>query len=184
MKKTSLIILIAIIFASCANNKDEKIKLSAKIAKMEKNLTQSINLQKIDPLLVRDLAVEYTTFSNLYPADSSAPRMIYKSAIINLKYIGDQNKAVDLFLRLKEKYPKFSETPMALYTAAYIYNDLIKNREKAKECYELLIEDYPDHYLAKEAKVLVQFVGKSDEQLLNAIIGKTVNSSEPTTEKE
>lgn len=183
MKKLLSIITISIILASCANKKDEKIKLIAKITQMEKDLTQSINLQKIDPVLVRDLAVEYSNFSNLFPNDTNSPRMIYKAAIINLKYINDQGKAIDLFLRLKEKYPKFSETPMALYTAAYIYNDLLKNFEKAKECYELLIEDYPNHYLAKEAKVLIQFVGKSDEQLLNAIIGKSVDSSKPTTEK-
>ena len=151
---------------------------------MEKDFAKTKNLQKIDPVLVRDLANEYANFSTLFPDDTNSPRMIYKAAVINLKYIGDQNKAIDLFIRLKEKYPKFSETPMALYTAAYIYNDLQKNYEKSKECYELLIKDYPDHYLTKEAKVLIQFVGKSDEQLLNAIIGKTVDSSNPNSEKE
>lgn len=172
------------VLASCANKKEEKSRMITKISVMEKEFSQSLKLQKIDPVLVRDLANEYTNFSNLFPADTNSPRMIYKAGIINLKYIGDQNKAVDLFIRLKEKYPKFSETPMALYTAAYIYNDRLKNYDKAKECYELLIEDYPNHYLAKEAKVLIQFVGKSDEQLLNSIIGKSIDSSKPTTEKE
>lgn len=181
MKKISLIIVVSVFLASCANNKDEKIKLISKITKMEKDFTQSINLKKTDPVLVRDLANEYANFSTLFPSDTNSPRMIYKAAVINLKYINDQTRAVDLFIKLKEKYPKFSETPLALYTAAYIYNDLLKNSEKAKECYELLIEDYPNHYLAQEAKVLVQFVGKSDEQLLNAIISKSVDTAKPVT---
>lgn len=184
MKKISLIIIISIILASCANKKEEKIRMLSKITKMEKQFTQSINNQKIDPVLVRDLAQEYITFSSTFASDTNSPRMIYKAAILNLKYIADNNKAIDLFIKLKEKYPRFSETPMALYTAAYIYNDVLKDSEKAKECYELLIKDYPDHYLAKEAKVLIQFVGKSDEQLLNAIIGKKVDSSKPATDKE
>jgi len=184
MKKISLIIIISIILASCTNKKEEKIKMISKISKMESQFTQSLNNQKIDPVLVRDLSQEYITFSNTFPSDTNSPGMIYKAAIINLKYIADQNKAIELFIKLKEKYPRFRETPMALYTAAYIYNDVLKNPEKAKECYELLIEDYPNHYLAKEAKVLIQFVGKSDEQLLNAIIGKSVNSSKPSADKK
>ena len=184
MKKLSLIIAVAVVLASCANKKEEKNRMITKITGMEEKFSQSLKQKKIDPVLIRDLVNEYTNFSNQFPADTNSPRMIYKAAIINLKYIGDQNKAIDLFIRLKEKYPKFSETPMALYTAAYIYNDLLKNYEKSKECYELLIKDYPNHYLTKEAKVLIQFVGKSDEQLLNAIIGKKVDTSKPTTEKE
>ena len=184
MKKISFVIVVIILLASCANRKEEKAKMLSKISGMEKQFTQSMSNQKLDQTLVRDLADEYVKFSNTFPSDTNSPRMIYKAAVINLKYIADQNKAVDLFIRLKEKYPKFIETPMAIYTAAYIYNDVLKNPEKAKECYELLIEDYPNHYLAKEAKVLIQFVGKSDEQLLNAIIGKTVNSSNPSEDKK
>ena len=169
---------------SCAGKKEEKTRMISKITAMEQKLAESIKAQKIEPALVRDLAIEYSKFGELFPADTNSPRMIYKAGILNLKYIYDYNQAIKHFIRLKEKYPKFAETPMALYTAAYIYNDLLKNAAKAKECYELLIEDYPDHYLTKEAKVLIQFVGKSDEQLLNAIIGKNVDSSNPSEEKE
>jgi tetratricopeptide (TPR) repeat protein len=183
MKRISLIIMVAVLFGSCTN-KAEKARMLSKITKMESQFTQSLNNQKIDPALARELADEYIKFSNDYTSDTNSPRMLYKAGIMNLKYIADQKKAIDLFIRLKERYPKFSETPMALYTAAYIYNDVLKDTEKAKECYELLIKDYPDHYLTKEAKVLVQFVGKSDEQLLNAIIGKKVDSTKPLDEKE
>jgi TolA-binding protein len=183
MKRISFIIIVAIMLGSCSN-KEEKNKKLANIVKMENRFSQSLNSQKFDAVLARELADEYVKFSNEFKSDTNTPRMLYKAAILNLKYIPDQNKAVDLFIRLKERYPKYKDTPMALYTAAYIYNDLLKNTEKAKECYELLIKDYPDHYLTKEAKVLVQFVGKSDEQLLNAIIGKKVDSSKPSEEKE
>jgi tetratricopeptide (TPR) repeat protein len=184
MKKITFIIIISVLIASCTDKKEEKSKMISKISAMETKLSESLKNQRIDQTLVRDLAQEYQKFANSFPSDTNSPAMIYKAAVINLKYIADQQKAIDLFLKLKEKYPRFRETPMALYTTAYIYNDLMKNPEKAKECYELLIEDYPDHYLTKEAKVLIQFVGKSDEQLLNAIIGKTVDTSKPSEEKE
>jgi tetratricopeptide (TPR) repeat protein len=184
MKQISLVIILTILLVSCGENKEKKSKMLSKITGMENQYTQSMNNQRPDPALVRDLADEYVTFSNEFPSDTNSPRMIYKAAVINLKYIPDQKKAIDLFIRLKEKYPHFSETPMALYTVAYIYNDVLKNTEKAKECYKILIDDYPDHYLAKEAKVLIQFVGKSDEQLLNAIIGKAVDSSKPAIQKK
>jgi tetratricopeptide (TPR) repeat protein len=184
MKKLTLMILATVLLVSCVNKKEEKDRMIKKITGMENQFSQSLKSQKPDPVVVRDLSNEYTKFSELFPNDTNSPRMIYKAGIINLKYIGDQQKAIDLFIRLKEKYPRFIETPMALYTAAYIYNDLMKNYEKARECYELLIKDYPDHYLSKEAKVLIQFVGKSDEQLLNAIIGKKIDSTSPEPEKE
>ena len=184
MKKASLMIVIAIVLASCANKKEEKERMILKITKMETEFTKSIQLQKIDPVLARDLATECNNYANLFPSDSNSPKMIYSAAVINLKYINDQTKAIELFIKLKEKYPKYKDTPMALYTAAYIYNDMLKNPEKAKECYELLIKDYPNHILANEAKVLIQFVGKSDEQLLNAIIGKNIDTSKPIDENE
>lgn len=183
MKNLSLVIVISLMFASCANRKEEKMNMLSKITKMENQFSQSIVSQKLDQVLVRDLAQEYVNFSNTFPSDTNSPRMIYKAAVLNLKYIADQHKAIDLFIKLSEKYPRFSETPMAIYTLAYIYNDILKDYDKAKKCYELLIEEYPNHYLTKEAKVLIQFVGKSDEQLLNAIIGKTVDSSKPSAEK-
>jgi tetratricopeptide (TPR) repeat protein len=184
MKKITFIILVTVVLFSCSNKKEEKEKLRLKIGALEEKYAESVENQKIDPVLVRDLANEYANYSRLFPRDTNAPGMIYKAGVINLKYIGDYKEAINLFIRLKEKYPKFKDTPMALYTAAYIYNDLLRDAENAKECYELLIKDYPDHYLTKEAKILIQFVGKSDEQLLNAIIGKEVDSSKPNDESK
>ena len=118
MKKISVILIVSILLASCANKKDEKIRLISKITKMEKDFTQSLNLKKIDPVLTRDLASEYSNFSNLFPDDTNSPGMIYKAGIINLKYINDQNKAIDLFIKLKEKYPKAKN--IEPYTLSYI----------------------------------------------------------------
>ena len=184
MKKITFLFAIVVLLAACSGNKEEKQKMISKITEMEKKFEVQSKEQKIDPTMVRDLANEYSAYGNQFPRDTNAPKMIYKAAVINLKYTYDYNKAIDLFIRLKERYPKYSETPMALYTAAYIYNDLLHNVEKAKECYELLIKDYPNHNLAAEAKVLIQFVGKSDEQQLNAIIGKQISTNEPQEEKE
>ena len=53
-----------------------------------------------------------------------------------------------------------------MFFKAYIYENQIKNLEKAKEIYLQFIEKYPNDDFAKDAKIALQNLGKSPEQMV------------------
>jgi hypothetical protein len=52
----------------------------------------------------------------------------------------------------------------------------MNQKGKAKEYYEKVIDNYPDHVFAKEARVAIQHLGKTDEELIEEFEAK--NKSE------
>jgi tetratricopeptide (TPR) repeat protein len=174
MKKVIIFMLASAILFSCnyKQREIEKRDYMNKIRTAEQEFKEDLKNEQVNFQKGKKLTDLYVTYINKFPKDTAIPGLLYKTASLKLKYFGEVNEALNYYEILKKKYPKYEQTPMAVYTLGYIYNDRTKNFDKAKENYQYLIDHYPNHYLVEESKILLETVGKSDEELWKYIQNK------------
>jgi outer membrane protein assembly factor BamD (BamD/ComL family) len=155
-----LVIAIMIIAAACTNKKE---KASQDIKKMEDVLLKDsigINFDKAKTLLDA-----YITFADKYPTDTAAPVYLFKGADISMN-ISKPEQAVNLFNRILKDYPDFRRAPDCIFMKAFLYENVMKNLKMAEGLYKEFIQKYPNHELADDAKVSLNNLGKTPEQLI------------------
>ena len=53
-----------------------------------------------------------------------------------------------------------------MFLVAFIYDTYLKQLDQAKTAYEKVIEKYPNHHLTRDAKLSIEHLGMSDEELI------------------
>ena len=61
---------------------------------------------------------------------------------------------------------------MALFMKAFLFDESLKDVENARKYYQEFIDKYPNHEFAKQAKLLMENLGKSQEEVLKSLQGK------------
>ena len=79
------------------------------------------------------------------------------------------DKALSLNDRIIAEYPESERAVFALFNKGYIYNNYRRDTSMARTIYSDFISKYPDHKLATDAKVELQFLGKSAKEMLEEI---------------
>lgn len=112
------------------------------------------------------------------PNDTIIPTYLYESARCQIYQLGDFAGGFKNLDNVTEKYPKNYLAPIALNLKAFTYDETLKEKIKAAQTYNQLIERYPQSKYAKDAAVLLQFMGKSDEEIIKILEEK--NKSQQT----
>jgi outer membrane protein assembly factor BamD (BamD/ComL family) len=153
------------IFASCF--------ILACSSPKEKALEQIKTLEANDtifsPQAIEQVKKAYLDFAAKYPDDEIAPEFIFKAAQ-RCNVIAQHQQALELFQSIIDKYPQSRVSEEALFLQAYIYENSLQNLSKAKEVYNAFITKYPTSELAEDAKMAIQNLGKSPEQVLEDLI--------------
>ena len=176
MKKLSSIvtlILVCVFLNSCFLAKQKKVE---EIKSAEKQVVgDSLHLEKYitDAQAVLKL---YADFISKYPDESITPDYLFKSGNVNMN-IKKYNEAIADFDKLVKRYPKNDKTSMALFLEAFIYENNLMNYTKANELYRLFLKEYPSHEMAKSAKISLENIGKSPEEMLRSIEEAKIDST-------
>ncbi|MFA5195519.1 MAG: tetratricopeptide repeat protein, partial [Bacteroidales bacterium] len=118
-----------------------------------------------DKTKVEELITLYKKFAEEFSDDSLAPEYLYKGATLLMN--SEQNdEAINLLDRIFKDYPSFNKLPEALFLKAFIYENNIKNINKAREAYKDFLNKYPDSDLADDAKISLENLGKTPEQII------------------
>lgn len=156
----NVIILIVLLTLTFCSSKDEKMIYSE-----AKNL---IKAGKYD-----EAVVKFEEIVNHYPkstvADSSFFEIakLYQGQVIkNVKHMESLNKAVDSYKKIYENYPNSKLAESSLFMSAFILANEIRNFPLAEKTYKLYLEKYPNGELADDAKMELQNLGKSPEDIL------------------
>ena len=107
----------------------------------------------------------YSKFSQDYPKDDKSADYLFKAAGIS-RATGQYKKAISFYERVYNKYPDYTYAIEALYQQGLVYDDHLNDSARARNIYEAVIEKYPAHQYAKDAKQLIEYLGKSDEELI------------------
>jgi len=112
-----------------------------------------------------DLSVQ---LSDKYPADTLVALPLYKAAEL-ARSLNDPKRAAMLYERVHDNYGAFSKAPEALFMAGFTYDEHLNNLDKARETYEKFLKMYPNNVFAKDTPMLLDNLGKSDEEILRQL---------------
>ena len=171
MKTISLIIsvLFIIFFVSCTiENNTNEVK---DIINLEKKLYSDTVNFIIDNKVADILIEKYETFAENYKTDSLAPESLYKEAEL-LKARNKIDDAIKIYDKIINTYPNNQKAPLCLFLKAFIYDVQIQDMLNAKKYYQEFIDKYPNHELADDAKLSIENLGKSPEELIREFEAK------------
>jgi len=163
--------ILAIIATSCGKSKKRE-KAIDEINNLTKEFESSISDYNFDLNKAHQLAELYNNFISEFPKDSVVPEMTIKLSILQASYLGETQLAVQNLESLVDKFPDSEQAPQALFLAGDYYQYKLKEFDKARNCYEKMVEKYPKDPLTAQARILLQNLGKSPEELLDIILDK------------
>lgn len=101
----------------------------------------------------------------LLPNDEKTADLLYEAAR-TAGYIRSFPKAVELYEWVYSAYPDYDKASQALFMMAFTYDNEMRNVDRAKVLYEEFLQKYPTDDFADDALVLLQNLGKSEEEIL------------------
>lgn len=105
-----------------------------------------------------------------FPSDTAAALPLYKAAEVALA-LGEPARAAGLYDTIHRQYASFSKAPESLFMLAFTYDENLGDLERARQHYELFLQQYPDHTFADDSQMLIDNLGKSDEEILRGLEG-------------
>jgi TolA-binding protein len=155
MKKLTFIAVAILTIAACQSPKEKAL---ANIKALEANDST------FSPEQIEKTKAAYLEFANKYPDDEMAPEFIFKAGQ-RCNVTGEHQKAIALFQQVIDKYPKHKIAEEALFLQAYVYENSMQDNDKAKVAYTKFIEFYPNSELAEDARLSIENLGKTPEQI-------------------
>ncbi|MFT4753976.1 MAG: hypothetical protein ACI85Q_001532 [Salibacteraceae bacterium] len=146
--------------------------LAREILNIEKVLEKSSTPNKQN---VREKLVEfYHSYAQLFSGDALSPEMLFKAGnqSVNLEKYQD---ALMYYSLIENKYYEYQKRPEAIYLQGFIYDTYTDELGNAKEKYSLILERYPKHVLAEQARLSLNHIGKSDEELIREFEKQNAN---------
>lgn len=120
----------------------------------------------------RNVAHQYVDMCEAYglsnPSSDNAVEYLFKGAEM-ARSLKSYNKSISLFDMVMTKYPETKKAASALFVKAFMMENDFKRIEEAKELYVQFLEQYPEDELADDVEVLLNNLGKTDEELYNSI---------------
>lgn len=124
---------------------------------------------------------EAENYATAHRGDTSAVYFLFKAAevaTLQRKY----DKAIDLYGLIEAEFSNHPRAPQALFMQAFTYDENMGRQEQARAIYEQFIRKYPDHDFADDAQVMLDNLGKTDEEILRELEAR--QRAEPPTERE
>ncbi len=154
--KYSFLLLLLFLFA-CSKNYEKDITEANKLIE-EKKFQQALEIlkevasgndNKYSPIALKTLGVIYQ-----------------QNNIPEVEYIESQKIAQKYFYQVYEKFPASDEAPKSLFMSAYILANELNQFEEATKQYNLFLEKYPKNELAASAKIELENIGLSPDEIL------------------
>lgn len=144
----------------------EKDSLRSEIDTMEMKIEKVKASNQLDTKLAGLALDAYSRFAAKYKDDSLTPWYLYKAADLASSALGQHARGVDLYEQIIANYKSFPKYPECLFLAGFLSQDKLQDGTRAKKHYDELLAKYPNHDFADDAKAMMSFFGKSDEEII------------------
>ncbi|MBL7919297.1 MAG: tetratricopeptide repeat protein [Bacteroidia bacterium] len=136
--------------------------------------------KKMDSILLKEMEVNkdvankaikaFTDFAFYCTADTLCPIYLIKTAQV-AQAINNMPQAQVALEKCVASYPKSKHRPAAMFLLAQLYDETVylNNEQEAKKLYEIIIYEYPKSDWAKSAKGALNFIGKTDQQIMEEL---------------
>jgi len=195
-----LALIVALVFYSCGSNNSaaeetvaEESVISGAFAPAYEALQREGSAAEVGGLLMqrfpaisdansgalneeesRNFVLLAEKLADKYPEDTLAALPLYRAAEV-VRALSDPKKAAAIYERIHNDYPDFSKAPESLFMLAFTYDEDLKNYDLAKATYEKFMKLYPDNVFAESTPMLLENLGKSDEEILQQLEKKQEN---------
>jgi len=157
----TLTLLGIVFFQACLSPEQKQLK---KIEQLEKELFGNVTTIP-DREKSLTLVTAYVEYAEMHPGSEKAPEFIFRAADICMN-TGYPGRAIELYTMVYRDYPEYAKRPESLFLIAFIYETQFNNLQLAEHNYKKFVEQFPDHDLADDAKILLQHLGKSPDELV------------------
>lgn len=174
--------------------KSPEEKLLARIAEEEANLEKNKNDTRAAGLL----AFTYRSFATQFPKHEKTPNFCMQGAKL-ASGLGESFLALELYDILEQQHPDFADMPNVLFFTAVEYDDRAEPHWRkqiaarkpfigfaaqfreadaktfltlAEKYYKLFLTKFPTHPLAKDVKISLENLGKTDNEVVKGLIEK------------
>ncbi|MTB50844.1 tol-pal system YbgF family protein [Lewinella sp. W8] len=103
-----------------------------------------------------------------YPQDTMAALPLYKAAEV-VRAMNNPVRAASFYEMTHRSFPGFSKAGEALFMLGFTYDEDLNDEAKARQYYEQFIREYPDHPFADDTQMLIDNLGKTDEEILREL---------------
>jgi outer membrane protein assembly factor BamD (BamD/ComL family) len=155
MKKLLFIACAVLVVIACQSPK-EKALVQIKTLETSDSTFSPENIEK--------LKGAYIDFAAKYPDDELSPEFLFKAGQ-RCNATAQHDQAIQLFQQVIEKYPKHRIAEEALFLQGYVYENSMNDMNRAKEVYTRFIAQYPNSELVEDAKLSIENLGKTPEQI-------------------
>mgnify|MGYP001795040954 CR=1 FL=1 len=124
--------------------------------------------QRLIPRVARQYMQLTSSYAKSRPDAPESPELLYKSGEI-ARSIGAYQDALNIYSNIESYFPQYEKAPKALFMQAFTYAEDLNDEEQARMLYERFLEKYPEDDFVKDAKILLENLGKSDEEIFQQL---------------
>ena len=167
--------IIALLYSAC---KPSASKHAEAITKIEsevygnKGTMPAIEKTKELIKLYREHFLEYAD-------DTASAEYLFKAAELS-NYVQDFNQSVNLYDTIINHFPNYRRKGDCMFLKGYVYDTHLQRISLAKEAYNAFLKAYPTHPLADDAQMALQYLGKTNEEILQLILKKNQDTISQT----
>jgi tetratricopeptide (TPR) repeat protein len=169
MKKILIVLTTALLIVSCSVNRDKE---------QQKIEQHEAALSSVDRLTANDETTEmlslYRNYAKHFPDDSLAPVYLQRAADLSIA-LGATDAAVSLLDSVISLYPGFEDIGGCWFLKGYAY-ETAEMFDSARTAYTYFVDNYPEHSLAADTRRMIDYLGMSPEEMLEAILAKAENN--------
>ena len=160
MKRLIVVCATLAVVVACQSKKD---KLATEIQKVEKTLASQTALEADSNTI--NLLKLYDNYTEVYTEDALTPDLLYRSAALCAN-IGKYDEAVAHYNDFAVRFPKDKRAPESLYLCAFVTENNLGDTASAHQYYNKFLANYANHPLSNDAKLAIQNLGLSPEELI------------------
>lgn len=150
-------------------------QLTARIVRKEKQVYEG-DKQMRNKRQLFDLMALYKAHALKYDTDSMSFHYLIKAGDL-ARVINDPKNAVELYTSAFDNFENHPKRGEALFMKAFVIDEFYKQDEaqiaEAKKLYQQFIRQFPKHDLADDAQASLDFLGKSNEEIIKMLEKKS-----------
>jgi len=163
----AFLFVLVVVATGCGN---KRTTLTAGITEAEAGLFSDQSVMP-DNAKARNMIDLYLKYQKTFPEDTIAAQYLFRAAQL-AQSIKEFNTAIGLYDSLINIYPQYYRAPDALFLKAFVYDNSLQRYESAREVYTLFLSKYPNHHLADDATQSIEFLGKTNEEILEILLSR------------
>ena len=138
---------------------------------------ENFTLDETGKQIADELLQAYLDYADKHKDSPETPYYLYKAADLALN-INKSKESLDLYNRIIYQYPDYEKVPECLFLMGYIYENYFQELGKAREIYQSFLSKYPTHEFADDARISIENLGKSPEELIHSFEEKNKATSD------